>query len=593
MNYSLFENIEKPVIIIDKCGIVHFANKHFVELFSIDNISVPGKHYKEYFYNTNLYISINDYINNYFPFGKNLKKILELNLNNLNNLEICFNPLLEDSLFSLMIHDLSNSNYTGITDLQIYKDRYNSLFNNIKAGVVVYRSVDSGEDFVIVEMNKEAQLIDSFEKENVLGKRLTDVWPGIKEFGLLEVLQKVWLTGKPGELPISLYQDKERIGWRYNLVYKLNTGEIVAIYTDETDNVKAQKQFKELNERFSLFLDNFPGYAYMRGLNGEVYYGNKSFKEDINIHSENGENIKNHKFSIEDLNQFREQDLYVLRENKSKSFEDVINGCHLLTTKFPISIGKKNDIIGGISVDITQLRNNELQLIRLNEFKNILLSLIAHDLKSPFNVQLGFLEMLINEFYSFDDEKKLEYLKIIYESTSGSFQLLNNLLEWSNSNINDVKHHPKDTQLKPIIDRVIQQNTLNLSVKNIDIVTYIPEDIIVFTDENMLEVVIRNIFVNAIKFSKPYGDIRIKAENLNNEVVIKIEDNGIGMSDSIIGKLFEMTFDKVRNGTKGERGTGLGLFLCNEFVKKNNGRIRVESEINKGSTFFIYLPCIK
>ena len=262
----------------------------------------------------------------------------------------------------------------------------------------------------------------------------------------------------------------------------------------------------------------------------------------------------------------------------------------MLTTKFPVYFENKSDIIGGISVDITQMRKNEIQLTRLNEFKNILLSLIAHDLKTPFNVQLGFLEMIINEYYSFSDQKRLEYLKIIYDSTSGSYQLLDNLLEWSNSNINDVRFEPGVIVLKSIIDKVIQQNSLNISVKKLDISITVPDDMCVWADENMLEVVIRNILVNAIKFSEPFGDIKISSGYSNSEVVLKIEDNGIGMSEPLIGKLFEMTFDKIRNGTKGERGTGLGLYLCNEFMKKNNGRIKVESEINIGIKFYLFLP---
>ncbi len=577
-------------MVLDKYGAVQYVNKHIARLLSIENPSFLGRHFSNYIKINDLNLLINDFLNNYLTLGKVLKKNIVLKQGCQREVQVCFNILLDDSLFSLLINEIQEDETDGSNDSEYYKERYDVLFNNIKVGILVYKAVDNGNDFIIEDINNEAQIIESVNWEDTVGKRLTEVFPGVTETGLLDVFKRVWRTGKSEEHPVSFCKDKQPSGWRSNIVRKLNTGEIIALYTDETDYINAKNQYAELNKQFTLFLDNFPGYAYMRGLDGEVFYANRSFKEDINIHSDTGKNIRNHKFSIEDLDQFREQDLCVLKENKSKTFEDIINGCYLLTTKFPVYVENKSDIIGGISVDITQMRKNEIQLTRLNEFKNILLSLIAHDLKTPFNVQLGFLEMIINEYYSFSDQKRLEYLKIIYDSTSGSYQLLENLLEWSNSNINDVRFEPGVIVLKSIIDRVIQQNSLNISVKKLDISITVPDGMCVWADENMLEVVIRNILVNAIKFSEPFGDIKISSGYSNSEVVLKIEDNGIGMSEPLIGKLFDMTFDKIRNGTKGERGTGLGLYLCNEFMKKNNGRIKVESEINIGSKFYLFLP---
>lgn len=591
MNFSLFENIDMPIMILDNNGYIQYTN-NYIEKYLISSISTyNGMHHSKLIASDSINKSVEKYIKDILPEGKTYTESVVVSKEESIAVELCCNPLQDISLFSVLIkEDRSRFFSDKQSKIDQYKDRYTSLLDNLEVAVIVYEAIGEGEDFLFKEMNKASAKIEDINEDYVIGKKLTDMFPGVKKMGLLEALRRVWATGVSEKLPLSFYEDNKRKGWRINYIYRLTNGDVVSIYSDETSSVDAKHRYYKLSKWFSLFLDNFPGFAFIRGLDGEVYYANKKFKEEINIHSENGVNIKNHTFSIEDLDLYSSQDKEVIDENKSMSFEDFINGRYLLTTKFPISLGKKNDLLGIISVDITERRENELQLTKLNEFKNILLSLIGHDLKNPFNVQLGFIEMLINEYSSISDDKKLEYLKVVYDSTSSGFQLLNNLLEWANSNINEISCNPKEIRVKQIIERVLQQNALNLSVKNIDVHIQVSENITAFVDPNMLEVVIRNIFVNAIKFSKTNGDIYFFVESNNTNVEISIEDNGVGMSPELLNKLFEMDLGKVRTGTNGEKGTGLGLYLCNEFMQKNNGIIEVSSQIEKGSKFKLILP---
>ena len=125
---------------------------------------------------------------------------------------------------------------------------FRELLNYMRNGVAVYRTEDNGDDFVFVEYNKAAERIDGLERENVLGKKVSQVFPGISGFGLFDVLRKVWLTGEPEYHPRSFYYDNRISGWRENYIYKLGSGEVVAVYNDITDNVALEERVTYLNK---------------------------------------------------------------------------------------------------------------------------------------------------------------------------------------------------------------------------------------------------------------------------------------------------------------------------------------------------------
>ena len=137
--------------------------------------------------------------------------------------------------------------------------RYSQLFNTINTGAIVYKAVDKGKDFIFVEINKAAQRIDSMKKEKIIGKRITEVFPNVQEFGLLGVLYHVWETGVSQILPLSYYKDSRIEGWRKNYVYRLPSGEVVAIYEDATEQKKSEEALRESESHFKKLVSNVPG----------------------------------------------------------------------------------------------------------------------------------------------------------------------------------------------------------------------------------------------------------------------------------------------------------------------------------------------
>jgi signal transduction histidine kinase/ligand-binding sensor domain-containing protein len=229
-------------------------------------------------------------------------------------------------------------------------------------------------------------------------------------------------------------------------------------------------------------------------------------------------------------------------------------------------------------------------LTQLNSTKDKFFSIIAHDLKNPFNTILGFSELLSTKYQRLSEEKKLKYSEVIYDSSRNIYSLLENLLQWARTQTDKIAFEPIVFDLKQIVDQNIMLLKENLTDKKITINHNIKDECKVYADRNMINAVIRNILTNAIKFTNINGEILIKSIEKNGVIEVSIKDNGIGMSEEEIGKLFRVDVNFSRSGTGGETGTGLGLILCKEFVEKNGGSIRVESKPQEGSNFLFTLP---
>ena len=236
-----------------------------------------------------------------------------------------------------------------------------------------------------------------------------------------------------------------------------------------------------------------------------------------------------------------------------------------------------------------QLRENEKRLKELNATKDKFFSIIAHDLITPIGSIVNFSDLLIDNLFNYSKEKRIEFTKIINDSSKNTFNLLQNLLEWSRTQTNRIKLRPEIFSVSELVDENIILLENNANAKNISIVSEINTNHKVFADKNMISTVIRNLVSNAIKFTDN-GNVTIFSELKEDYLIISITDTGIGMEKEVINKLFKIEDTISTKGTSGEKGTGLGLVLCKEFVEKNKGKIWVESEEGKGSKFSFTLP---
>jgi PAS domain S-box-containing protein len=237
------------------------------------------------------------------------------------------------------------------------------------------------------------------------------------------------------------------------------------------------------------------------------------------------------------------------------------------------------------------LQKINLQLEQLNATKNKFFSIIAHDLKNPFQAILGFSELLMRNGDDFEEVQKLELISMIKSSSESAFNLLENLLQWARTQTDTIKYNPQIIDLSDLIEQNIDLTKASAENKSITIDYDMSCDPTVYADSNMINLVIRNLLSNAIKFTRDEGKIMIKCfEKKPDELAVSITDTGIGISGEDLDKLFRIDEYFSTTGTSGEGGTGLGLIICKEFVEKNKGKIDIDSEPGVGTTFTFTLP---
>jgi len=240
-----------------------------------------------------------------------------------------------------------------------------------------------------------------------------------------------------------------------------------------------------------------------------------------------------------------------------------------------------------------EIHGQSEKLKQLNNTKDKFFSIIAHDLKNPFNSIAGFTELMIENNDKYDETKRLKFLKVIKGATAKVSSLLDNLLIWANSQSGKLKFHPKNLNLVQQVFDVVSFLEIQAINKDIDILNTVEKSIFVKADENMLDTILRNLISNAIKFTQPKGEIQIFSTLKNNFVEITVKDNGVGLSEEETATLFNESEISTSLGTSNEQGSGLGLLLCRDFVETNGGKIWVESVVNKGSEFKFTLPIWK
>ena len=240
-----------------------------------------------------------------------------------------------------------------------------------------------------------------------------------------------------------------------------------------------------------------------------------------------------------------------------------------------------------------QLAKSELKLQELNANKDKFFSIIAHDLRSPFTSVLGFSEYISKNFNELSRDEIGEYSTHMNNATKNVFNLLENLLHWSRIQTGRVEFTPEPFSLSALIYDVFSVYKIIAGNKKIELVNKIENDIQVYADRQMVDTIVRNLLSNGIKFTHPDNKVVIQCRVKEGYVEVSVKDTGVGISSERIKHLFKIDQFKSTDGTDKEKGTGLGLILCKEFVEKCGGKLWVKSELDKGSTFYFTLPSEK
>ncbi|MCG6190590.1 hybrid sensor histidine kinase/response regulator [Maribellus maritimus] len=256
-----------------------------------------------------------------------------------------------------------------------------------------------------------------------------------------------------------------------------------------------------------------------------------------------------------------------------------------------LQIRKQNEELKKLNSSLEEkvkLRTQELSIA--NASKDKFFSIIAHDLKTPFNALLGLTDALVQNWEIFDDKNKIEFIKDLNASSKNTYNLIQNLLEWSRAQTGRIVVNQTEFIPHEVVFENIGVLAKHSDSKQIEVINNVPVEIVCHGDRNMISTVFRNLISNAIKFTNQKGRIEINASENGRFWQFCISDSGIGIDAETLSKLFDITEKTQRIGTANEEGTGLGLILCKEFIIKNRGNIFVESGPGTGSKFYITLP---
>ncbi len=255
---------------------------------------------------------------------------------------------------------------------------------------------------------------------------------------------------------------------------------------------------------------------------------------------------------------------------------------HLTVRKLQQELQEQNEVLEKY---MSLLANQNEQLEELNASKDKFFSIIAHDLRGPLSSLRQLTQLIAENLERYRQNTLKDVIDQQCKETENIFNLMQNLLTWARLQQGAVKHHPEPIGIKMIVERSVALLTPNAEQKRITLKNALQAEVFVYADINMLDTVVRNLVSNALKFTHPGGSVSVSAKQKEDTVEVSVSDSGIGMSEEDLPKLFRIGTKYKCLGTAHEQGTGLGLILCKEFIEKHGGRIWVESEVDKGTTF--------
>ena len=374
---------------------------------------------------------------------------------------------------------------------------------------------------------------------------------------------------------------------------------VINFVTDITDRVHAEQALKESESRARAIINAIPDLMFMLDSQG-VYLDYKANRDDLGYRGQSLIGQKNRDIAPAEFADLVDEKIKLcLQTGEIQVFEYQLQLPTGELGEFEARMACCGaDKVVVIVRNITerkaaeaeiQLKNDELE--KLNIEKDKIFSIIAHDLRSPFNGFLGLTQIMADDLRNLTMEDIQKIASGMQKSANNLFSLLTNLLEWSLIKRGITKFEPVSMPLLKKLTECIKPVEQAANKKEIEILLEIPESLSVIADHNMFESTIRNLASNAVKFTPKGGTVHISAKALpNNLVEIAVKDSGIGMNADMLVKLFQIGQSTNRRGTDDEPSTGLGLLLCEEFIKKHGGTIHVKSEEGKGSEFRFTFP---
>ncbi|OQY29407.1 MAG: hypothetical protein B6244_04120 [Candidatus Cloacimonetes bacterium 4572_55] len=489
--------------------------------------------------------------------------------------------------------------------------RYRELFDNMSSGVAVYEVIGDAEDFIFRDFNKAGERIDNQSREELIGRSIFETRPSVEKFGLIDVFRRVWRTGKSERYPVNLYKDEERVGWYENFIYKLPTGEIVAVFDNVTEEKRMAEELATERERLSVTLRCIADGVIATDVNGKVVMLNRVAEELTGwTQSEAWGGKITDVFHIVD-EQTRlpiENPVPSILKNGVVGMVDRImlvskeGRTHPISSRGALIYDSSQQVIGVALVfrEMTESR-------RLEQAKENFINAISHELRTPLTPILGYAEMMLST--ELEREQQKIFLHQIINSVQRERELVDELLAVARLESDKEQYQFMEinvyslfqnmaTNNHMLVQKIVEERyetdnyqfdyELDLSLKNV----------IVNVDSRRIQQVVENLLSNAVKFSFPDRlkitlTVGLTPDNEQGDcLIVKVRDKGEGIPTSEQGNIFKPFYQIRRRAYDVSDGIGQGLSITKRYVEAHGGEIGVESAVGDGSCFFFTLPIV-
>jgi PAS domain S-box-containing protein len=476
--------------------------------------------------------------------------------------------------------------------------RYRTMFENINEGVAVYEAVDDGNDFKFKDYNQAGEKIDKMLREFIIGRRVTDIFPGIKDFGLLDVLKRVYKTGKSEIYPDAFYDDGRIQSWRENFIYKLPSGEIITVYRDTTQNHQIEE---ELRIKDTAINSSISGIAFM-DLESRFMYVNRAGIQLLGCEDKNeilGQKATSLTFDIAKLKEVLKHLQTIgswsgeisIRKKKNGTPSNIYMTANIVKDK-----EDKPICYMMAAMDITRLKHLQEQVIRSERLASTgkLAASIAHEINSPLQAIKVMLSSMTKKYDQ--DNELISNLDLLNQAFNNIKNTVKNLLDLN---------RPGTEQKQPMNLNVIIANTVSLYKShldkhkisiNLDLDKKIPN---IIASPQQIGHVIMNLINNSVDAmvgtsmkgerwksrEEKIREILIHTILMKENIIITISDNGPGIPEEDLDHVFDPFYTR-----KKAMGIGIGLSICHGIVEDHNGAIEVKNDMNGGAVFKITLP---
>ena len=493
--------------------------------------------------------------------------------------------------FQGVVRDITERKHVE-EELQNREERFRELFNNMSSGVTIYEAKGNGEDFIIKDFNRAGERINEIKKEELLGKSVLSVFPGVKDFGLFDVLQRVWKTAKPELHPVSLYEDKRITGWRENYVFKLPSGEIVAVYDDLTEQKQAEEALRASERSLKAIIDFAQaGIVLIDPKTHVIIEANPTAVEMIGASKKEIIGKVCHqlicpaevgKCPITDLGQDVDNSERVLLRANGESVP-------VLKKVIPITLNGHQYILDSF-IDISLLKRTEEALQKAkeeaevaNRTKSEFLANMSHEIRTPMNGIIGMTELTLDTDLT---REQREYLEMVKISGDSLLNIINDILDYSKIEAGKLELEEIDFDLRNTLENAADTLALKANEKGLELTCHIKPDVptALMGDPARLRQVIVNLAGNSIKFTEK-GEVVIQVEveketDASAKLHFMISDTGIGIPQDKIESVFNSFEQADGSTTRKYGGTGLGLSISRKLVEMMGGNIWVESPGN-------------